>query len=85
MTKTQKIHYSDLDESLVNKIEELANLTLPQGQSFFLKDGDVVAIERNLYPLFLAQNSQSISTGDIQEIMFEEEEDQDCEETAWRR
>jgi hypothetical protein len=70
----QKIYYADLDESLVNKIEELANPTLPQGQSFFLQDGDVVAIEKSLYPLFLAQNSQSISTGDIQEIVFEEED-----------
>jgi len=80
----QKIYYVDLDESLVNKIEELANPTLPQGQSFFLQDGDVVAIEKSLCHLFLAQNAKAVEAGDIQEIVFIvfEEEDQECEEAA---
>jgi hypothetical protein len=69
------IQYRDLDCSLAKKVENLANPTLPQGQSFFLENDDVIAIEDNLKPLFLIQNSQGISTGDIQEIVFEEDEE----------
>ncbi len=65
----QEIEYADLSEELMSSVDELTNDTLPQGQSFFLEEGKVVAIENNLRPLFEAQNQDAIESGSIQEII----------------
>lgn len=65
----QQVEYADLSEQLMSSVDKLTNDTLPQRQSFFLKEGKVIAIENNLRPLFEAQNQDAIESGSIQEII----------------
>ena len=64
-----QIEYAELTDEQMAQVYVLTNETLPQGQDFFLQDGEVIAIESNLRNLFEAQNREFIEAGEIQEIV----------------
>ena len=64
------IDFSDLSEQLQVELEAKKNDTLPQGQTFFLEDGKVLAVENNLIDLFNSQNREGLENGDIRQIEY---------------
>jgi hypothetical protein len=67
----QTVEPYELTDNQLSYIEEIANDTLPGGQSFFLEDnGEIHAIENNLMSLFVAQNQKEIESGELRKIAF---------------
>lgn len=65
----QQIEYVELPDFQAQKVDELTNKTLPQGQSFFIENGEVICVDNSVRELFEAQNRKGIEAGTIQEIV----------------
>jgi hypothetical protein len=65
------IYSYELSDALQERIDELRNETLPQGQTFFLNGNEIVAIDNSVLPLFKVQQAKGIESEQICQIICE--------------